>query len=80
MLSAESGYMMKLRDLSFDMKVMREYPVTWSTTGSAVPIMSKVKVVPAIPKVNGQLFLKQELATPAWEVAFRMSYEELPEL
>jgi len=52
-----SGYMQKLRDYSFDMAVMREYPQLWKTSGSAVPIMSKAMVVPKIPKANGQLFL-----------------------
>jgi len=26
---ADSGYMYKLRDLSFDMSLMREYPTNW---------------------------------------------------
>lgn len=67
-----AGYMQKLRDLSFDMSVMHEYPTTWTTQGSAVPILSKVKVVPAIPKVNGQLFMKDQLKTPAWDVSYRL--------
>ena len=48
-----SGYFQKLRDLSFDMRMMHEYPVAWQTTGTAIPLMSKTKLVPAIPKVNG---------------------------
>jgi len=75
---AESGYMQKLRDLSFDMSLMREYPVAWTTSGSAVPILSKVKIVPNIPKVNGQIFLKQELATAGWDVTYRLTLNQTP--
>ena len=75
-----SGYQQKLRDLSFDMSLMREYPVEWQTTGSAVPILSKIKMLPNIPKVNGQLFLKNALATPAWSVSYRLSFEMDSEL
>ena len=72
---AGSGYMQNLKDLSFDMGLMREYPSEWSTTGVAIPIMSKVKVVPEIPNVNGQIFMKNELVTAAWDVAFRMEID-----
>ena len=58
------------------MSLMREYPVAWQTNGSAVPIMSKVKLLPSIPKANGQLFLKNPLKTPAWSVSFRMSFNQ----
>jgi len=51
--AADSGYMQKLRDITWDMGLMHEYPMTWVTTGTAVPILSKTKVVPAIPNVNG---------------------------
>ena len=73
--SQSSGYMQNLKDLSFDMGLMREYPSEWSTTGVAIPIMSKVKVVPEIPNVNGQIFMKNELVTAAWDVAFRMEID-----
>jgi len=68
---ADSGYMYKLREFSFDMNLMREYPSGWQTSGSAVPILSKVKLLPSIPNVNGQLFMKKELATAAWDVTYR---------
>jgi len=74
--AADSGYMQKLRDITWDMGLMHEYPMTWVTTGTAVPILSKTKVVPAIPNVNGQLFLKQELTTPAWDVSYRLKLEQ----
>ena len=70
-----SGYMQNLKDLSFDMGLMREYPTEWSTTGVAIPIQSKVKIVPEIPNVNGQIFMKNELVTAAWDIAFRMEID-----
>ena len=54
----DSGYLQKIRDLSFDMQMMHEYPAAWNTWNSAVPILSKIKVLPALPKQSGQLFLK----------------------
>ena len=73
--SSSSGYMQNLKDISFDMGLMREYPSEWSTTGVAIPIMSKTKIVPEIPSVNGQIFMKNELVTAAWDVAFRMQID-----
>ena len=52
------------------MGVMREYPISWNTYGSAVPIASKIKILPLLPEANGQLFLKQELQTPAWDITY----------
>ena len=67
--------MQNLKDISFDMGLMREYPSEWSTTGVAIPIMSKVKVVPGIGNVNGQIFMKDELVTAAWDVAYRLEID-----
>ena len=53
---SDTGYMQKLRDFSFDMGTMREYPANWNAMGTAIPIMSKVKLVPEIPHVSGQFF------------------------
>ena len=39
------------------MSLKHEYPQSWSTSGAAVPILSKTKIVPSIPNTNGQLFL-----------------------
>lgn len=72
--------MQKLRDLSFDMSVMHEYPSAWTTSGSAVPILSKVKLVPSIPLVNGQLFIKDQLKTPAWDVSYRLKLNQSQQL
>ncbi len=55
---SDSGYMQKLKHLTWDMGLMHEYPMEWATTGTAVPILSKTMIVPSIPKVNGQIFLK----------------------
>ena len=54
------------------MGLMREYPIAWQTTGVAVPILSKVKVLPRIPQANGQLFLKSELVTPSWDASLQL--------
>ena len=72
--SAEStsGYVQRLKDLSFDMNLQHEYPINWETYGTAVPILSKVKVLPHIPQSNGQIFLKQELATTSWDATFQI--------
>lgn len=51
--AAESGYIQKLRDLTFDMNLQHEYPTAWETYGTAVPIMSKTKIIPKIPMSNG---------------------------
>ena len=72
----ESGYLQKLRDYSFDMGMMHEYPINWETYSSAVPIMSKVKVLPNIPNSSGQFFLKKELETPAWDVTYQIGIEQ----
>ncbi len=56
--SDSSGYMQKLKHLTWDMGLMHEYPMEWATTGTAVPILSKTMIVPSIPKTNGQIFLK----------------------
>ena len=66
--------------MSFDMGTMHEYPVAWDTFNSAVPIMSKVKVVPNIPRASGQIFLKKELATPAWDVTYQVSLDQSKDL
>ena len=72
--------MQKLRSFSFDMDLMREYPQGWKTSGTAVPIMTKLKVIPNLPQVNGQAFLAKELATPAWDVTFKLRVDEAPTL
>jgi len=72
----ESGYLQKIRDLSFDMQMMHEYPAEWNTFNSAVPIMSKVKVIPALPTQSGQFFTKKPLATPAWDVTYQVAIEQ----
>ena len=36
--------------------------------------------MPEIPNVNGQIFLKNELVTAAWDVAFRMEIDMSPKL
>ena len=73
---SDTGYMKKLGDFSFDMGTMREYPANWNAMGTAIPIMSKVKLVPEIPNVTGQFFLAQELVTPAWDVIYKFSMAE----
>ena len=73
--SENSGYFQKIRDFSFDMQMMHEYPERWYSYNSAVPLLSKVKVLPAIPESNGQLFLKQQLETPAWDVTYQVGIE-----
>ena len=60
--------------------MMREYPSSWTTTGTAVPILTKLKVLPQQPNMNGQVFMNKELATPAWDANFRIAVEEDPSL
>ena len=70
--TSTSGYYQKLDDLSFDMSMAHEYPQSWVTTGSAVPLLSKVKILPLAAQLNGQAFLKSKLQTPSWEISYRM--------
>ena len=35
--------------MSFDMNTMNEYPTDFVSQGSAVPLSSKVKIIPEIP-------------------------------
>ena len=60
-------YMQKLAKFSFDMNTMNEYPSNYETSGSAVPLKSKVKIVPNIPLVQGKLFANERLDTLQWE-------------
>ena len=71
-------YSMKLPVFSFDMKTMQEYPIGYSSHGAAVPLTKQVKVLPAIPDSNGQIFMNHALETPLWEAFFKMELQ-LPE-
>ena len=73
---SESGYLQKIRHFSFDMQMMHEYPNAWNSYNSAVPILSKVKVVPALQNQSGQFFMKKELETPAWDVTYQVGIEQ----
>ena len=57
------------------MAMMHEYPSHWNSWNSAVPILSKVKLVPNLPNQSGQLFLRRELETPAWEVTYQIGLD-----
>ena len=58
------------------MQMMHEYPAAWNSYNSAVPLLSKVKLVPALPNQSGQFFMKKELETPAWDVTYQIAIEQ----
>jgi hypothetical protein len=47
-----------IEKFSFDMEA-QEYPRAYETTGVAVPLLSRVKIVPTIPNVAGQIFTQE---------------------
>ena len=62
-----------MKDLSFDMPALQQYPSAWNTYGASIPIKNIVKLTPPlVPNVNGGFFLKEHLLTPAWEADFRI--------
>ena len=66
--------------MSFDMNTMNEYPSAFFSQGSAVPLKSKVKVVPGIPKAQGGIFLKEKLETLVWETQFKVRVEHISKI
>lgn len=58
---SESGYSHKLDDLSFDVSTIKDSGKAWVTTNSAVPLVSKIKILPQAAQLNGQMFLKSKL-------------------
>ena len=63
--------------MSFDMNTMNEYPSAFTTQGTAVPLMSKVKIVPGIPQVQGSIFLTEKVETIVWEAQFKMKFDQI---
>lgn len=68
-------YMQKLAMFSFDMNTMNEYPVNYETSGTAVPLKNKVKIVPKLPDVQGKIFAKEKLETLQWETQFKIAVD-----
>ena len=72
LLSSVANAQAKMKELSFDMAALGQYPQAWTSYGSAVPLKSKVKVTPpTITDVAGQIFLDNALETPAWEAEIK---------
>ena len=54
------------------MNTMNEYPSNYETTGTAVPLKNKVKIVPKIANVQGNIFAIDKLDTLQWETQFKI--------
>ena len=66
--------------MSFDMNTMNEYPQAFNSQGSAVPLKSKVKVVPGITNVQGSIYLEEKLETLVWETQFKVRVEHVSKI
>lgn len=63
----------KLKEYSFDMATMQQYPSGWNGFGSAVPLKTKVKITPdKVPDRAGQFFMRKPLETGVWEMNIKV--------
>ena len=63
--------------MSFDMNTMNEYPTDWETAGTAVPLKSKVKILPSLQNTSGRIFASEKLDTLQWEATFKMKVQTM---
>jgi len=68
-------YKQTLKDFSFDLNTMNEYPAGYMTEGVAVPLKNKVKIVPKLPNVAGKFFSDKKLGTTEWEVQYKVKID-----
>ena len=73
--TALAYYKQTLKDFSFDMNTMNEYPASYMTDGVAVPLKNKVKIVPKLPNVAGKFFSDKKLGTTEWEVQYKLKVD-----
>ena len=66
--TAEGRHTQVIEKFSFDMDA-QEYPRAFESTGVAVPLLSRVKILPKIPNVAGQIFTQEVSVTLSLKMA-----------